>query len=136
MLAGAVRRRAPYRAGRTAYEALAAGRNVGYHRAVSAGQVARAMPGLGGPSRGFRYFECGVDDARLTIEVARAAHARGALLANHARVTGLLGEARVTGAAVTDEMTAQRFEVRARTLVKPTGVWASQVACGSVQLLP
>jgi len=136
MLAGDLRRRATYRAGLTAYEALAAGRNVGYHRAVSAGQVARAMPGLGGPSRGFRYFECQVDDARLTIEVARAAHARGALLANHARVTGLLGDGRVTGAAVTDETTGQRFEVRARAVVNATGVWASQLAGGSVRLVP
>ena len=136
MLAGDLRRRATYRAGLTAYEALAAGRNVGFHRAVSAGQVAQAMPGLGGPSRGFRYFECQVDDARLTIEVARAAHARGALLANHARVTGLLGDGRVTGAAVTDETTGQRFEVRARAVVNATGVWASQVAGGSVRLVP
>ena len=30
------------------------------------------------PFGGFRYFEGQVDDARLTIEVARAAHAAGA----------------------------------------------------------
>ncbi len=128
MLAGDLRRRATYRAGLTGYELLAAGRNVGYHRSVRAGQVAAAIPGLGGASRGYRYFECQVDDARLTIEVARTAQACGALLANHARVTGLLGDGRVTGAAVTDEMTGQRFEVRARAVVNAAGVWAGQVA--------
>jgi len=128
MLAGDLRRRATYRAGLTAYEVLAAGRNIGYHTSVSAGRVAEAIPGLGGPSRGFRYFECQTDDARLTIEVARAAHAAGARLANHARVTGLLGEGRVTGAAVTDEMTGQAFEVRARAVVNATGIWAERVA--------
>ena len=128
MLAGDLRSRATYRAGLTAYELLAAGRNIGYHTSVSAGRVAEAIPGLGGRSRGFRYFECQVDDARLTIEVARAAHAAGARLANHARVTGLLGDGRVTGAAVTDEMTGQGFEVRARTVVNATGIWAERVA--------
>ncbi|HEX3193367.1 MAG TPA: glycerol-3-phosphate dehydrogenase/oxidase [Streptosporangiaceae bacterium] len=128
MLAGDVRRRTAYRAGLTAYELLAAGRNIGYHTSVSAGRVAEAIPGLGQPSRGFRYFECQTDDARLTIEVARAAHAAGARLANHARVTGLLGEGRVTGAAVTDEMTGQGFEVRARAVVNATGIWAERVA--------
>ena len=128
MLAGDLRRRATYRAGLTAYEALAAGRNIGYHTSVRAGRVAEAIPGLGEPSRGFRYFECQTDDARLTIEVARAAHAAGARLANHARVTALLGEGRVTGAAVTDEVTGQGFEVRTRAVVNATGIWAERVA--------
>jgi glycerol-3-phosphate dehydrogenase len=128
MLAGDLRRRATYRAGLTGYEILAAGRNVGYHASVRAGQVAEAIPGLGEPSRGFRYFECQTDDARLTIEVARAAQAAGAMLANHARVTGLLGDGRVTGAAVTDEITGRGFEVRARAVVNATGIWAERVA--------
>ncbi len=127
MLAGDLRHRATYRAGLTAYELLAAGRNIGYHRSVSAGRVREAIPGLGRPSRGFRYFECQVDDARLTIEVARTAAAFGALLANHARVTELLGDGRVTGAVVADELTGQRFEVRARAVVNAAGVWADQV---------
>jgi glycerol-3-phosphate dehydrogenase len=132
MLAGDRRHRALYRAGLTVYEALAAGRNIGYHRGVSADQVAAAIPGLGGRTRGVRYFECQTDDARLTIEVARTAHAHGALLANHARVTGLLsagrGQGRVTGAAVTDELTGQGFEVRARAVVNAAGIWAAEVA--------
>jgi glycerol-3-phosphate dehydrogenase len=82
-----------------------------------------------------------VDDARLTIEVARTAQAAGAVLANHARVTGLLGQGRVTGAAVTDEMTGQGFEVRARAVVNATGIWAERVAglaggSAGVRLLP
>jgi glycerol-3-phosphate dehydrogenase len=127
MLADDLRRRATYRAGLTAYELLAAGRNIGYHRSASAEQVRQAIPGLDGRSRGFRYFEGQVDDARLTIEVARAAHGFGAVLANHARVTDLLGDGRVTGAVVADELTGQRFEVRARAVVNAAGVWADRV---------
>ncbi len=51
MLAGGLRRRATYRAGLTAYELLAAGRNIGYHRSVSAEQVREAIPGAGGVRR-------------------------------------------------------------------------------------
>jgi glycerol-3-phosphate dehydrogenase len=133
--------RARYRLGLTAYELLAAGRNIGFHQSVSAGQVREAFPGLGRPSRGFRYFECQVDDARLTIEVARTAQASGAVLANHARAEELLGGARVTGAVVVDEMTGQRFEVRAGAVVNAAGVWADRVTrlaggSGGVRLLP
>jgi glycerol-3-phosphate dehydrogenase len=128
MLASGLRRRMTYRAGLTVYEALAAGRNIGYHQAASADQVASAIPGLGERTRGVRYFECQTDDVRLTIEVARTAHAYGARLANHARVTALLGAGRVTGAAVTDELTGERFEVRAKVVVNATGVWAAEVA--------
>jgi glycerol-3-phosphate dehydrogenase len=47
----------------------------------------------------------------------------------------------VTGAAVTDEMTGQAFEVRARTVVNATGIWAERVAelapgSGGVRLRP
>ena len=142
MLADDLRRRATYRVGLTGYELLAAGRNIGYHRSVSAEQVREAMPGFGGWSRGFRYFECQVDDARLTIEVARAAHGFGAVLANHARVAELLGDGRVTGAVVADEVTGQRFEVRARAVVNAAGVWAGHVrhlagdGPGRVRLVP
>ena len=142
MLADDRRSRATYRVGLTGYELLAAGRNIGFHRSVSAEQVREAIPGFGGWTRGFRYFECQVDDARLTIEVARAAHGFGAVLANHARVVQFLGDGRVTGAVVADEMTGQRFEVRARTVVNAAGVWAGDVrqlagdGRGGVRLMP
>ena len=127
VLAGDLRSRATYRVGLAGYELLAAGRNIGYHRAVSAEQVRDAIGGIGGRARGFRYFECQVDDARLTLEVARTAQAFGALLANHARVEELRGDGRVTGAVVADEMTGQRFEVRARAVVNAAGIWAERV---------
>jgi len=127
MLADSLASRAFYRLGLTAYEALAAGRNVGFHRAVSAAQFAAAVPGAAGRLRGYRYFECQTDDARLTIEVARTAQAFGAALANHARAVELLGGARVTGAAVVDELTGQSFEIRARAVVNAGGVWADRV---------
>ncbi len=127
MMADDFRSRAVYGLGLAGYDLLAAGRNIGVHRSVSAEQVRQAVPGLAAPSGGYRYFEGQTDDARLTIEVARAAHGAGALLANHARLEGLLGGARVTGAIVTDELNGQRFEVSARATVNACGVWADQI---------
>ena len=95
---------------------------------MTAEQVRQAIPGLGGArSRGYRYYECQTDDARLTIEVARAAQAFGAVLANHVRAEALLGGARVEGAVAADKITGQRFEIRARVTVNAAGVWADQV---------
>ena len=128
MLAGDLASRVRYGLGLTGYDLMAAGRNVGGHRPVTASQIRRAIPGIGGPpSRGYRYFEGQTDDARLTIEVARAAQASGAVLANHARVSALLGGARVTGAVAADRITGQQFEIRAAVTVNAGGVWADQV---------
>jgi glycerol-3-phosphate dehydrogenase len=140
MLADDFRHRARYGLGLAGYDLLAAGRNIGAHRSASAEQVRQAIPGLAAPSRGYRYFEGQTDDARLTIEVARAAHGFGAVLANHTRVAGLLGGARVTGAIAADELTGQRFEIRARATVNAGGVWADRIrglaAGGTERLLP
>jgi glycerol-3-phosphate dehydrogenase len=119
--------RARYRAGLSGYELLAAGRNIGFHTSVNARQAREAIPGFGGWPGGYRYFECRTDDARLTIEVARTAQAFGALLANHARVEGFLGGARVTGATVADQVTGQRFDIRAGVTINATGIWADRV---------
>ena len=119
--------RARYRTGLSGYELLAAGRNIGFHTSVNARQAREAIPGFGGWPGGYRYFECRTDDARLTIEVARTAQAFGAVLANHARAEGFLGGARITGATVADQVTGQRFDIRAGVTVNATGIWADRV---------
>ena len=136
MLADDRRSRARYRLGLAAYDVLAAGRNIGGHRAVSAQRVRDAIPGLRAWSRGFRYFEGQTDDARLTIEVARTAAAYGAVLANHARAERLLGGASVTGAVVADEIGGERFEVRATATVNACGVWADGIGSVGARLVP
>ena len=127
LLAGDRRSRTRYGLGLTVYDLMAAGRNLGVHRYATAEQVRQAIPGLAAPSGGYRCFEGQTDDARLTIEVARAAQACGAVLANHVRAEALPGGARVSGAVAAEEMTGERFEIRARVTVNAAGVWADQV---------
>jgi glycerol-3-phosphate dehydrogenase len=132
--------RAAMRTGLTIYDGLAAGRNIGRHRAVNVEEMAHAAPGLTRPSPGYRYWECRTDDARLVIEVLRTAASFGSLMANRARVSTLLGEGRVTGARVEDAVSGGKADVRARVVVNATGVWASGVQAlagtGSVGLRP
>jgi glycerol-3-phosphate dehydrogenase len=116
-----------WRLGLTLYDLLAVGRNIGRHHWQGEDEVRRAVPGLGRPASALVYYECATDDARLTLEVARAARAAGALVANHAEVLALLGAGRVRGTAVVDRLTGERLEIRARATVNATGVWAEQV---------
>lgn len=121
------RSRLELRLGLYVYDALAFGRNVGRDAAVSAEELHRAIPGFDHPTAGLKYFECRTDDARLTLEVARTARSFGAWVANHAAVDALTGEGRVTGAVVTDVLSGERFDVRARAVVNAAGVWADRV---------
>jgi glycerol-3-phosphate dehydrogenase len=127
LLADSPRSKALYGVGLTGYDLLAVGRNVGLHRSVTASRIRAAVPGFAGAHGGYRYAECQTDDARLTIEVARTAHAFGAVLANYAVADGLLGHGRVEGATVTDELTMQRLDIRARVTVNAGGVWADRI---------
>lgn len=64
-----------------------------------------------------------VDDARLVVAAARTAAAFGATICTFTRATAVDGR----GATLTDVRTGESFEVRARTVINATGVWAPDV---------
>ncbi|MGH2722936.1 MAG: glycerol-3-phosphate dehydrogenase/oxidase [Actinomycetota bacterium] len=119
--------RAYFGLGLGVYGALAVGRNVARHRWVDRSEVARLAPTLSRPSGGYLSFDCRTDDARLTLEIVRAAASLGAAVANHAEVGALTAEGRTTGAAVHDRVSGSTVEVRARVVVNATGVWAGRI---------
>ncbi|MGF2947976.1 glycerol-3-phosphate dehydrogenase/oxidase [Microbacterium alcoholitolerans] len=61
-----------------------------------------------------------VDDARLVVTVARTAAAHGARILTRVRALQL----RADGATVSDSLTREQFEIRARAVINATGVWA------------
>ncbi len=70
------------------------------------------------------YVEYRTDDARLTIEVLKAAAAQGAMAANYAKATELRYEGgRVVGAAVRDRVGGGTYELRARKVINAAGPW-------------
>jgi glycerol-3-phosphate dehydrogenase len=131
-------------AGMTAYDALAVGRGVATHDRLDAAGVLRQAPGLarGFARGGVRYWDCRTDDARLTLEVARAAVEHGAVVAPHTEVTALSRRGgRIDGATLRDAITGEERAIEARWVVSASGVWAAEVqrldrASEDLQVLP
>ena len=116
-----------FRAAFTIYDLLALGVNVARHRRVDADELDRVAPGLEHRGGGFVYHECATDDARLTLEIARAAAAHGALVANHARVEACSETAASPERSCATSSTGETAEVRAKTTVNATGVWSERL---------
>ncbi|MGW1242089.1 glycerol-3-phosphate dehydrogenase/oxidase [Streptomyces bobili] len=66
------------------------------------------------------------DDARLVTALARTAAAHGARVLTRVRALRLTGR----GATVRDELTGEEGEIRARTVVNASGVWAGGLVDG------
>lgn len=117
--------------GLTLYDALAGRARIGRHTWLRPEEAAGLAPSLdlGNVAGCFSYFDCVTDDARLVVEVVKAAAARGAVVANYAPVRGLLKDGRgVAGIAVEDALGGGTVEIRARAVVNAAGVWADRVA--------
>lgn len=73
---------------------------------------------------GGKYVEYKTDDARLTIEVMKAAVDNGAVALNYSKVEELLYEnGKVIGAKVRDLLSGEIYEVLAHKVVNATGPW-------------
>ncbi|ABF12303.1 glycerol-3-phosphate dehydrogenase/oxidase [Cupriavidus metallidurans] len=72
---------------------------------------------------GFLYFDARVDDARLTLNIARTAAFHGAVVTNHALVTEITRHAsgKVDGAII--QADGREIRARADVVIMATGVW-------------
>ncbi len=72
---------------------------------------------------GLMYFDARVDDARLTLNLARTAVFYGAAVANHTKAVEIVRDNhnKVTGAIV--QADGREINVRAKAVVMATGVW-------------
>ncbi|WP_442594115.1 glycerol-3-phosphate dehydrogenase/oxidase [Neobacillus sp. D3-1R] len=74
------------------------------------------------------YVEYRTDDARLTIEVTKAAFTHGALTVNYTKVQSLKYEnGKVRGAFVKDKLSDELFEIRAKYVVNAAGPWVDSI---------
>lgn len=74
------------------------------------------------------YVEYRTDDARLTIEVVKAAVEKGAIACNYTKVVKLIyGHGKVMGALVQDQLTGEKYEVRAKKVVNAAGPWVDAI---------
>jgi glycerol-3-phosphate dehydrogenase len=119
------------RLGLTLYDLLAGRRNVGRHRWLNPDETLRLAPALDvrGLRGAFLYYDCLTDDARLVIEVIKAASARGAVAANYAAARSIERlEDNLSLIEVEDLASGNQIALRARVVVNATGVWADSVA--------
>ncbi|CAM3492564.1 glycerol-3-phosphate dehydrogenase/oxidase [Cytobacillus oceanisediminis] len=75
------------------------------------------------------YVEYRTDDARLTIEVMKAAAEKGALPVNYLKVEKLLydEEGKVCGVLAADQLTGKQHEIKARKTVNAAGPWVDSI---------
>ncbi|MDM5229611.1 glycerol-3-phosphate dehydrogenase/oxidase [Cytobacillus sp. NJ13] len=75
------------------------------------------------------YVEYRTDDARLTIEVMKAAAEKGAMPVNYVKVEKLLydEQGKVCGAAAADQLTGNVHEVRAKKVINAAGPWVDSI---------
>jgi glycerol-3-phosphate dehydrogenase len=112
------------------YDRLAGVADDERHRMVSREEALALEPKLR-PDRLYGaglYYEYLTDDARLTVEVTKAAAALGAVIANYTEVDGfLLDGGRVAGVSARDQLTGDMLEVRGRVVINAAGPWVDAV---------
>jgi glycerol-3-phosphate dehydrogenase len=74
------------------------------------------------------YVEYRTDDARLTIEVMKAAADKGATPLNYTKVDKLLYEnGKIIGVLVVDQLTGEKYEIKAAMIVNAAGPWVDSI---------
>lgn len=112
------------------YDRLAGRGSIGRHRFLQGKQLEQEEPRIfqNGYAQAARYYDAQMDDARLVIEVLKAASRSGAQLCNYSRVVGFRKEGnRVVGAEVEDLLSLRRGTIRANQIINATGPWADHL---------
>jgi len=118
-------------AGLWLYDLLAGRQNIGRHRWLSPAAALRQAPTLepNGLRGAFVYYDCLTDDARLVIEVVKAAAAHSALAANYVSARGFgKDDHGLSRVELQDTRDGGSFELRAKAVVNATGVWSDEVS--------
>jgi len=118
------------RLGMTIYDVLALFRNAGNHHTLGPSQVHTIEPRL--ETRDLRgaiqFYDCQEDDARFCIDNIMDADRMGAVCANYCQLTGFRTEDdKIVAATVTDRISGNPFEIRAKTFINAAGPWVDRI---------
>jgi glycerol-3-phosphate dehydrogenase len=102
---------------------------VGRHRLLSRDEAVARMPTLKADEivSAYLYYDARVDDARLTLAIARTAADHGAAVANYCRVTEIRKNASGTAVGARVDTGAGTVDISARVVVNAAGVWVDDV---------
>jgi glycerol-3-phosphate dehydrogenase len=96
------------------------------HRKLTADEVLAHCPTFRGEHLrgGLMYYDARVDDARLTLALARSAAFHGATILNHARAAQIVrSRSGAVEGAIVHTVEGREIRVRARSAIMATGVW-------------
>lgn len=117
-------------AGLAMYDSIGGARALPMHRHLSRRGALRLAPALrpDALTGAIRYYDAQVDDARLTMMIARTAVQHGATVATRVAATEVVRDGgRLTGVRVHDLLTGGEQVVRARRVISAAGVWTDEV---------
>jgi len=112
------------------YDLLAGGSSLPRHSDLSKETTLEEEPLLRKEnlSGGFIFYDCLVNDARLTLALIKSAHEHGALVANHAQAIGLnTDNESYKEVRFREVMTGLEGIIRARVIVAAVGPWTSEL---------
>jgi glycerol-3-phosphate dehydrogenase len=80
-------------------------------------------------SGGGMYIEYRTDDSRLTLEVAKTAFEKGALITNYTEMTEFIkdDQGKIIGIVVEDKITNKTYKLYAKYIVNASGPWVDKV---------
>jgi glycerol-3-phosphate dehydrogenase len=117
------------RAGLFLYDLLAGRYNFARHRRLTREEALKLAPQLdpSGLKGAFLYYDARTNDARLVIEVIKAANERGAAIANYTKVERFIRDSgKIVGAQLSNELSGKRLNAHAKVVINATGVWMEE----------
>ncbi|MCG6916844.1 MAG: glycerol-3-phosphate dehydrogenase/oxidase [Deltaproteobacteria bacterium] len=112
------------------YDFLAGGSSLPRHIDLSREKTLEEEPLLREEnlSGGFIYYDCLVNDARLTLALIKSAHEHGALVANYTQAVGLnTDNESYKEVRFREVLTGQEGMIRARVILAAVGPWTSEL---------
>ncbi|MFQ6617344.1 MAG: glycerol-3-phosphate dehydrogenase [Fidelibacterota bacterium] len=112
------------------YDLLAGSKSVGHHKKLSKEEILEIEPLIRaeGLKAGFIYYDCLVNDARLTLATVKSAHQNGAVIANYMKATGFVKRnGKITGVKFRDELSGETGVIEGDVFINAAGVWVDSV---------
>ena len=126
-----------YGSGLKFYDILSSKLSIGTTKFLSRKQTLNLLPGINpkGLSGGIIYYDGQFDDARLAMNLANTAVKNNAVVLNYVEAVSLLKtknsiagkQDKVSGAVVYDAISDKTFEIKSKTVINATGVFADDI---------
>ncbi len=120
-----------YGAGLKVYDLMAGRLRIGKSKWISKRSIAKKLPTITQKNLkgGVIYYDGQFDDARLALNIAQTCADLGGCVLNYMKVCNLLKDEKgiVNGVQVEDEINGGTYDIKARSVVNATGVFADSI---------